>query len=216
MADKKRFAKGVTPKGVLVHPWVNKPDTKFKTQGEYKATLLLEPSDERDALVAMLEAELERTYEEQCAELARDPKNKNKKVKRCEDAQWGDYVDEDGNETDMMFFKFKLTASGVRKDGTTWTMKTKLFDRYNKPLDAEVQVWGGSTGKISFEMVPWYQAKFGHGLKLSLSAVKLIDIVEGGGGNAGSYGFDDDEEAGEAEAGADRDERGDDDAEKDF
>ena len=32
----------VTPKATCVYPWLNKPDTKFNADGEYKVTLKVE------------------------------------------------------------------------------------------------------------------------------------------------------------------------------
>jgi hypothetical protein len=191
---KSKYQQVTTPKGVALYPWLNKPDSKFKAEGEYKMTLRLPASEKRDALVATLEAALEAGYKAQVAELAKDPKNKGKKVKRSEDLQWKPVVDDNGDETGEIDFKFKMKASGTKKDGSPWTMAPKLFDAANAPFDRSRAIYGGSTVSVAFEIFPWYTPKFGFGIQLRLNAVKIYTLVEGSGGNAEQYGFDDADE----------------------
>ena len=58
MADKKSYT---SPKGKLLFPWLTKADTKFDSEGKFKCTLALDPTDE-DVLefVAMVESWVEK------------------------------------------------------------------------------------------------------------------------------------------------------------
>lgn len=57
-----------TPKGRAVYPWLNKPDTKFNTEGVYKTGVAVNP-DEAKSLILKLE------------EIAQDEFGKNKAAK---------------------------------------------------------------------------------------------------------------------------------------
>ena len=35
----------VTPRAIAVYPWLNRPDTKFNPDGDYKVTLKIEAED---------------------------------------------------------------------------------------------------------------------------------------------------------------------------
>ena len=60
----------VSPKGTAVYPWLNRPDTKFSDDGEYKVTLKI-PAEEAQDLIAKLDKMLEDYQAEQAS---KDPK----------------------------------------------------------------------------------------------------------------------------------------------
>ena len=212
MSDKKkRPEKIITPKGVFVYPWVNKPDTKWKQEGEYRVTLKLEKEAARD-----LVKKLKPLYEDAIAKAKANPKKKNKKVK-VQDAPWSMETDDDGNETGFVLFKFKRRASGVKKDGTPWAIKPDLFDAKGNPLPASAQVFGGTIGKVSFTAEA-YDTAIGAGISLRLEGAQVIKLVEGQGRNASAYGFgdeSDDDDADEVESDDDSDDDGSDDEDSD-
>lgn len=178
-----------SPKGTLLFPWLNKPDTKFNPEGKYRVTLRLSEADGK-ALVAKLQP----IEDKLVATAQKDPKRKGKRIKTHDFFKL--VHDDNGDPTGEYEFSMKMTASGVRKDGTAWAMKPDLFDRHGQKLPADVAIWGGSTGKVSFDVVP-YDKAIGTGISLRLNAVQVITLSEGGRSAAG-YGFanegDDDED----------------------
>jgi hypothetical protein len=178
--------KGITPAGIAVYPWLNKPDTKHKAEGSYKVSLRLTKED-AEALIEKLTPHHEAAVEAGKTAFKSNPKNKGKQPPPV----WPLYTevfDADGNETGLLEFKFKRTASGVsKKNGKPWAIKPDLFGRSGKPLPADVAIYGGSKIKVAYEAVP-YAAKVGIGLSLALNAVQVIDLVSSMR-NADSYGF---------------------------
>ena len=89
------------------------------------------------------------------------------------------------------FFKFKMKASGKdKKTGKPWSRKPTIFDAKGKPMTPVPSIWGGTIGKVSFEVGPYFvQGQAMAGISLSLNAVQIIELRSGGGGTAESYGF---------------------------
>jgi hypothetical protein len=61
----------------------------------------------------------------------------------------------------------------------------------------KTQVWGGSTVKVAFEIVPYgvrqYSPTMGVGVSLKFSAVQIIDLKTGTGKDAKAFGFGEEE-----------------------
>ncbi len=187
--NKVKFEKITTPFGTAVYPRVNKPDTKFKEEGEYSCAILL---DAEDPFVEKLEAKLKEHRDVHVKAIALETKKPVPKVKL---ATVGHPIqpelDDEGNETGKVKIKATLKAGGVRKsDGTPWSQKPAVFDSAGKPTT--VNVGGGSVLRMSCEIHPWYVASQGVGVKLDLRAVQIKELVEFTGGNATaeSCGFD--------------------------
>lgn len=165
-----------TPKGVAKYPWLNKPDTKFNPDGDFKVTLVV-PVEEADAIMQFLDEQMA------ASEALAKKNNPGKKVKVA-DAPYS--ADEDNGTVEI---NFKLKAKVTMQSGDSFEQKPALFDAKGKPL-ADVNVGGGSKIKVSYECVPFYTALIGAGISLRLRAVQVIDLVEfSGGADAGAYGF---------------------------
>lgn len=92
--------------------------------------------------------------------------------------------------TGDLSFKFSTHASGVNKKGEKWVKKVPMFDAGGKPILRLASIWGGTKGKVSFTVAPYFVEGTGTGgLKMYLNAVQIIDLVAGGGGDAGQFGF---------------------------
>lgn len=184
----------VSPKGTFVYPWLNKPDTKFKEEGEYRVRLRCKadaPGVE-DLIEAIDEgvAQAVATARSEAANPA-----KAKKVKPCEDKPYQMEEDDDGNETGYVLFNFKMKASGVsKKSGETWERRPRIFDATGTPLPKGTSIGGGTVGKISFELAEFYNVKLGAGVTLRMEGVQVIKLVEFGGRDAKGYGFGDESE----------------------
>lgn len=182
-----------SPTGIAQYPYLNKPDTKFNAEGDYKVSLEIDAADAGD-ICTFLDQQLE-------AAVARAKKeNPGKKIK---EGTAGYDVNED---TGKVVLKFKLKAKGSnKKTGETWDQKPVLFDAKGKPITKAPNVGGGTKCKVSYEVIPYYTAIAGAGVSLRMRAVQILDLKEfSGGASANSYGFGE-EEGYEAAAAADKD-----------
>lgn len=193
----------VTPRGVAIYPKLNKPDTKFYADGVYETKLKFDP-DATDGVIgkktaswadikAAIDANQEEFLKAKKAELAKgDGKAKNK-AKSIESIEWGvePDVNDEGEETGLIVVKAKMKASGKsKKDGSKWERSPRLFDAKGKLMPADKAIWGGSTLKVAGKVVPYYNAKDNVvGSTFYLEGVQVIDLVSGGGRDAGSMGF---------------------------
>lgn len=162
MADKQ-----ISAKGEFVYPHLNKPDVRFNEAGEYKLTLKV-PQKEALSMVTLLDKELD-------ACIAKvEKEKKGKKVKLAPKP----YQIEDG----FAFFKFKMKATGVnRKTKESFSQKPALFDSNKNPFPQSTSIWGGTKGKVAFNVKDYFVPALGAGITLQLIAVQIIDLVEGGG-----------------------------------
>lgn len=186
MATKKN--KFVTPKGVLVFPRLNLPDTKFNEHGTFSADLRV-PVEEAKPLMQ----QIAKLFKEHTG--SAHPKFPPRKDR---DAVWYFDQDEDG-DFDKEFVIFKLRAKNIKKkDGELWVRRPKVFDaagspiklvnRAGKLLDTAPRIGGGTVAKVSFE-ADCYSGK-ATGVRLIPQAVQIIDLIEyGDGGSAEDYGF---------------------------
>ena len=193
MATEKREKRTVhkSPKGVAIFPYLNKPDTKWKPEGEFKTKQRI-PTDEAGDLIELIEAAQEEAKAE--AMVKAKAKNKTKMVKAA-DLPFTAELDESEEETGNTLFSFKSTASGVsKKTNKPWSRKLAVFDAKGKPFKKDI--YGGSTLIIAFTAEPWVNPKFEYGVKLQMEAVQVIDLVSTGGGavrSASAFGFGEEE-----------------------
>ncbi len=162
--------KGVTDVGKAIYPHLNKPDTRFQKEGVYKVTLELTP-DNSKSLIKNIDDGL---------------KVAQKDSKSNKTASLPYKTDE---ETGNLQFNFKCKASGQTKTGQTWEQKPKVFDSKGTPISKDILVWGGTTMKVAYEIIPYSNNMLGSGVSLRLKAVQVHDLVSGGGASADSYGF---------------------------
>lgn len=108
------------------------------------------------------------------------------------------YDKETEEPTGEIVFKFAGTASGERKKGpkagTRWNWKPVIFDAKGKRIEKVPDIWGGTIGKVSFEMQPYFIESSGAaGLKLKLLGAQIIDLVSAGARTASDLGFEEEE-----------------------
>jgi hypothetical protein len=200
MAREKR-TRITTPKGVAVFPWLNKPDTKWKPEGEYRVKVRI-PTEAAQPLIDQLQPTHDAIVKESKAAFAKNPKNKGKKWNNKVIDFYTTVVDENGDETGEVEFNFKRRASGISaKTNEPWSIKPDLFDAKGKPLNPDAKVFGGSIVKVSFE-VNSYDKPIGTGISLSLCAVQVIKLVEGQR-SAEQYGFGNESEDDDADTSGD-------------
>lgn len=169
-----------TPTCRFVFPKLVEPDTQFDPAGHYKVLGALEGdtgyeiSAQLDALLNNHKASLKAQAPTQSFKLA--------------DLPFG-FEEVDGKPCFVV--KTKMKASGMERDGRRWTAAPALFDAKGQPIrDRETlrNMWSGTTGRISFDACPFYNAAIGAGITLRLRAVQVINLIESGG-SAEAFGF---------------------------
>lgn len=183
------FKNYTTPVGEFQYPHLTEPDTKYKKEGEYNLKLRLSAADTaalkakiKDEYVAAIKSATERFN-------AMPPaRKKGRDLKKV--ALGSKVYDDAGNETGETDFTFKMIASGV-KNGKTWSRRPAIFDSKGKPVGESVQIWGGTTGVVSFIVMPYFQeANLEAGIALKLEAVQIIKLNSGSSQvTANAFGF---------------------------
>lgn len=196
MANKKpKNPEFVSPRGTFRYPKLNEPDygtEEFpKPDGEYSVRLILTEEDAQP-LVDQLQPLLDAAVAEAQEKFKELPVATRKKLKEVtvNDLFQVEYDQETEEPTGNVIFKFAMKASGVTKDKKPWSRKPVIFDAKGKKLKNPEPIWGGTEGKVAFEVRPYFIAGTGAaGLKLGLNAVQIIELVSGGGRDAEGYGF---------------------------
>lgn len=207
--DKPKLVKGITEKGIAVWPKLNVPD-EYKGKKAYKADLILSEADAagliekiEEGTAAIHAATIEQLTETTKTGKTGDAKAKAKKALAAltTGLPYSEAVDEDGNGTGNFNFKFKCNAEFEdKKTGKMRTITVPLFDSKGKPTKAAI--WGGSTVRIAYALVPYYVASANQcGVSLRIEGVKVINLVSSGGGfSADSLGFGEEEDGYESES----------------
>lgn len=199
MTDKKeKFAtlKVVSPKATFRYPRLNEPDYGNeeypKPQGVYSVQLVLS-AEEAKPLIEKLQPVHDKAVEEGQVKFDGLSVQQRKKLKELtvNPVYIEEYDKETEEPTGNLIFKITMDASGVnKKTQKKWTRKPTIFDAKGQPIKNPPEIWGGTVGKVSMEAFPYFIVGTGTaGVKLRLNAVQLIELRSGGGGNAESYGF---------------------------
>jgi hypothetical protein len=188
----KAYVKITTPKGVAKYPWLNKPSTAFN-KNEYKTGLLLDPNEEEvQKFLSSLDELAEQSAQAQRDKFVKEGKPALAKGVKIKSPYKNEIDKETGEETGLIELSFSTQA--VDKKGNS--KKVGLFDSKAKAINPEeVQVGGGSLIKVNFTPSMYYMPTNKEaGVKLYLNAVQVIELRSfGGGGDASSYGFGEEE-----------------------
>lgn len=177
-----------TPRGTFLYPYLNDPDTKFDPEGKGHYRVRYKNTAEALAdIMSKIDAAMDMSFEN-AVEQVREDKGAAaaKRVKRADTP----YMEQDDGTIEI---NFKMKAAGIRKkDGKPWSRRPAIFDGQGNyiPTDRLPQIGGGTEGKVSFEIGPFYTALVGAGVSLRLNAVQILSLVEYGGGTAEEYGFE--------------------------
>lgn len=170
----------VTPAGTAQYPYLNKPDTKFNPDGEYKVSLVIPGKDAQDIVTF-----LDEQHEASVAKAKKE--NAGKRIKEGEVPY---LINEDTGDVTV---RFKLKARVTPKSGDAFEQRPAIFDAKGKPL-VEAKIGGGTKMKVAYELIPYFTAIAGAGVSLRLKAVQVIDLKEfSGGAGADAYGFGEEE-----------------------
>lgn len=190
------------PSGVFKFPSLTKPDygnEKFpKPDGEFKTRQVVSAAEAQpliDKLTPLWEAAIAEGKEA----FAKLPVQNRKKLGALKEQMFyeEEYEGAEGEEqpTGNVIFNFKTKYKITdKKDGSVRYNKIGLFDAKGKPLAAGTAIYGGTVGKIAFQVSSYFVAGQGMaGLSLRLSAAQVIELVGPGNRSASSYGFGEEE-----------------------
>ena len=153
-----------SPKGRAIFPHLTEPDIKFKPEGEYHVKLECNKSDSV-AIIKEIKGLIAKKVQEE------HNKNPNVKIKYAPQP-----FEEEGEN---VIFNFKMKASGTRRDNNKhFTQQPVLVDAELKPLGQDVQIWGDSILRITFEPRA-YSMPVGLGCTLRLKTVQVLELVTG-------------------------------------
>lgn len=171
----------ISPRGKALYPWLNKADTKFKPEGEFKTYLICPDNDETQAFLAQCEAAFDEAYADECK------KQKKPKLKKA-DMPW------EHQEDGTVKIKFALKATiKSKKTGQEINRRVALKDGKGKPVDPKKVIVGtDSELKIAADLYFWFTPSLGFGLTLQPQAAKILKLVAPKAGER-EYDFGDDE-----------------------
>ena len=158
-----------SPKGKAIFPHLTEPDTKYKAEGEYHVKLECLKSE----CVAILKQIKDVVA---YAVKVQHDNNPNAKIKYAPLP----FEEEDEN----VIFNFKMKASGTRRDNfKTFTQHPVLVNADLTPLGSDVQIWGDSKLRITFEPHSYISSAIGLGVTLRLKSVQVLELVTGKSSN---------------------------------
>jgi hypothetical protein len=188
----KDFFTGATARGVFVFPHLTEPDFRFDAEfGQFNVSLDLEGED-AEALIEIIDEHAEKEYRFICEE-------KGKTVKRYDNLPYGPATDRDKNEIPgVTRFRFTRKAGGRyspkhSKAGETWSSSFPLYAASGTELVTE-PIFGGTEGRVSYQIQGWYTPSLGAGIRLSIEAIKVTNLVTSGGTRSqAAYHFEDED-----------------------
>lgn len=192
-----------TPIGIAKWPKLSEPDYGTadypKPEGEYSVKLIFEEAnpafqkfrDEMEPFIAEAEAAAKTAF----AALAKASRDKLGGTHRM-NPLFTPIYDENDEPTGHVELKLSMKASGVVKkgprEGKKWNRAPNLFDALGRPIKDKVEIWGGSEliCAFNFQRGGYFIAGTGvGGLKVSLEAVQIVTLRQGGERSASDYGF---------------------------
>lgn len=213
MASKIKAPSGISFKGVFKFPKLNDPDfgtDEFpKPDGEFSTKLIGKLADpDVQAFIAkwqpMHDAAIKAAEE---AFKALPVATRKKLGSVTVNPLYTEMYDEETEEpTGEVEFKFSMKYSGEFKKGPKagqkWYRRPDIFDARGNKMKPAPSIWGGSIGRVAFEvglnkeMQPGYfiPGTGAAGLSLRMQAARIIELVSAGERDASAYGFDKEEE----------------------
>lgn len=195
--NNRKWQRIVTPVGEALYPRVNKPDTKFKDQGEYSTKLIVEPDacwkrkDESTAedFFAHVAGLIDEYRESVLAKAQEDAKSAKGAAKRKANQKlaklkkfdtkypWEPELDDEGEETGNQVLISRCNASFKGRDDEVVEVEVPVFDASNNEID--VMLASGSKIRVSADLVFFTNPSASQiGGSLRLKKVKVLELVE--------------------------------------
>lgn len=163
----------VSPKGSALYAFLEKPDTKFNPDGDFKVNLRI-PVDDAGDLVNMIDGYMEESYED-AVKQAKKEKKPEASVKRA-DPPYRVGVDDDGNQ--FIEFRFKTSSVGKNKEGEVFTKVMRISDKQGNmvPQGANLNIGNGTIMRVKFDIGTYYTQLVGAGVTLYPKAVQIFKL----------------------------------------
>ena len=142
----KKFEKMLSPVGTARYSYLDKPSDKFTPT--YKTDLIV-PADKCVEFCKSLDEKNKEAFEEAVKAHPKDRKS----IAMHE--PYSMEIDNDGNETGNVIFKFKGSTTFQQRDGKTVEKKIKAFDSKTKAITMP-SVYSGSTIRVESTPVSYY------------------------------------------------------------
>lgn len=181
-----------SPKGTLVFPALIRPDTKFDSNGQYKADLALTP--DTNPKHAEFINQLRTWYKAHTGKVhPKNPASDNK------NALYYIETDKDTDEpTGRVVVKFRVKNKISKKTGELWDRQPALADSRGNLIEGrKPKIGGGTVGYVSFEkyagVVPGGGDRY---ISLQPVLFQIIELVtyEGRARTAADYGVEAEED----------------------
>lgn len=157
----------ITPECKSKYLWLYKPNEKF---GEtYSVTCIIDDSPQWEKLIANMKNMLEEFYIQQCTLV------RKKALKRCVYFPWKQDTDS-GERT----FTVKNKAQGMKKDGTIFEIKPKIYGpdkEILKESDLKGSLGNGTLLRCGFTANCWFTDAQGVGISARLNFAQIITPV---------------------------------------
>lgn len=185
MAKKKKQKNPVTPVAPCMYPFLKKPDTRWKKEGEYKVSLVF---DQDDAFVGKVEKKAKKEFA------------LKKKSMKPADAKIVEFVspikvevDESENPTGNVIISFKSYAQFTdKKTDEVVKIDMKIFNAVGKRITDVPNIGNGSKLSIAFNatgsVIKDRKGNIDFYLSLWMNAVQLVELIEYNP-DGSSYGF---------------------------
>jgi len=192
--------------GIAIFPYLTKPDTKFKADGEFRVELKLDPADVAK-FTPIIDEEIRKFREEDLGKC--DVKTRKLREKYVLQSPIVELTDEEGEATGEFKAKFKKNAIYRPKDKDPIHRTVPICDAKGKIINAPPAIYGGSVLRVAFAIGGYFvpSAKC-YGATLYIEGVKLLELKTGGsfnsdvfGGEEEGFSADDESEAASTEAG---------------
>ncbi len=177
MSDTPNLEVITTPVGELVYPWLSKPDTRYDPDGVFQTKLLL-PFEMAQDLIAKLERVRDDFFH--TLDTAKQATYAAKDV-------YEDELDEEGNATGNVLFRFKLKAKVTPREGDAFTQTPVLVNAEDGSAVAS-PIYGGTMAKLKAQVVPYSNASAkSAGVTLRFRSVQVHELVTADGSGGGAF-----------------------------
>lgn len=180
-----------SPVGEGLHLWLDKPDTKFDNDGDFKGKLIVDLNETvtvgdktvnpGQVFKDLVDAEAQKAFDEELKDLS---------VKARKDwrlfVPYKEELDADENPTGRIIFEFKRNAViTIRKTQERKNLTVAFYDSANKPIP-KTAVFSGATirfGGIEFRPIK-VTASQKAGVRMDFSKVQILKLAERSSGFA--------------------------------
>lgn len=188
MAKTKKKQNPVTPVRPCLYPFLKKPDTRWKEDGEYRVSLVFDQDDE---FIGKIEKKAKVEFKKAKVNMKPAAAKELKFISPVREEE-----DEDGNTTGNAKVNFKSKAI-FRKDGEVNRVKMRVFDAQGRLIENLPNIGNGSKLSVAFNPVGTV-VKDEFYLTCWMNAVQLVELVEFNA-DGSSFGFGKEEGGFEAE-----------------